>query len=213
LTASFGRDHSFVGAAVAEATVLPPQPDRQTPLVASPASYAQGEPGTAVPRYRGTAVSADDAPEIDRLDQPAKFRVSRSEATELRRLAADLSGLLRTPVDVANVGRAFLLLLGQAEHELRQQARRTAPSSARRTTTWRRWPSSTTGSPKSSSTHFAKPRRFADPAWWEPVDKCPTGNRGWRREKTSAVPREYFRLSCEAFFFSRSARLGDYKVE
>ena len=30
-------------------------------------------------------------------------------------------------MDVANVGRAFLLLLGQAEHEIRQQARRAGP--------------------------------------------------------------------------------------
>ena len=108
---------------------LPGEPQRVVPIRLVDTTPAQDEGGPKVPGNRGAAVPAGEGEElaIEPLDQPVKFRVSRSEANELRRLAADLGKQLCTTVDIANLGRAFLLLLRQAEHEIKQQARRNGP--------------------------------------------------------------------------------------
>jgi hypothetical protein len=86
----------------------------------------------AAPRARGAAVTTPEVPvpedlTPEPLDHPVKFRVTRSEVAELRRIAADLGDALHTTIDVANLCRAFLLILRHAEADVRQQARRAGP--------------------------------------------------------------------------------------
>ena len=119
---------------------LPPPPELAKVLIMPAAEGRASEkpretvgprnPGTGEPGDRGTAGPGDqDAAEWlpEPLDQPIKFRVSRTEASELRRIAGEFGDQLHTTLDIANVGRAFLLLLRNAEHEIKQQARRNGP--------------------------------------------------------------------------------------
>jgi hypothetical protein len=114
----------------------PPGPDEVLGPPPEGPPAAQPLPQLAlVPKPEPVAAARDDSVAglqpvdltVEPLNQPIKFRVSRSEAFELRRIVTELGEQLQTTVDVANLCRAFLLLLRHAEHEVKLQARRNGP--------------------------------------------------------------------------------------
>jgi hypothetical protein len=63
----------------------------------------------------------------ERLDKPLKFRLPRSERTDVMRIVTRLSDQLQTSVEWSHVGRALVVLLRHAESEIIKHARRNGP--------------------------------------------------------------------------------------
>jgi hypothetical protein len=67
------------------------------------------------------------SPVPERLDKPLKFRLPRSERTDVMRIVSRLGDQLQTSVEWSHVGRALVVLLRHAESEIIKQARRNGP--------------------------------------------------------------------------------------
>jgi hypothetical protein len=67
------------------------------------------------------------SPVPERLDKPLKFRLPRSERTDVMRIVSRLGDQLQTSVEWSHVGRALVVLLRHAESEIIRQARRNGP--------------------------------------------------------------------------------------
>jgi hypothetical protein len=63
----------------------------------------------------------------ERLDKPLKFRLPRSERTDVMRIVSRLGDQLQTSVEWSHVGRALVVLLRHAESDIIKQARRNGP--------------------------------------------------------------------------------------
>ena len=63
----------------------------------------------------------------ERLDKPLKFRLPRSERTDVMRIVSRLGEQLQTSVEWSHVGRALVVLLRHAEGEVIKHARRNGP--------------------------------------------------------------------------------------
>lgn len=63
----------------------------------------------------------------ERLDKPLKFRLPRSERSDVMRIVNRLGEQVETSVEWSHVGRALVVLLRHAESEIVKHARRNGP--------------------------------------------------------------------------------------
>lgn len=105
---------------------VPPPPRPAAP----PHAQARALP---LPRLEDREESLDEQPDAqtssvpEPLDKPLKFRLARSERTDVMRIVSRLGDQLQTSVEWSHVGRALVVLLRHAESEIIKQARRNGP--------------------------------------------------------------------------------------
>jgi len=63
----------------------------------------------------------------ERLDKPLKFRLPRSERSDVMRVVSRIGEQVETSVEWSHVGRALVVLLRHAEGEIVKHARRNGP--------------------------------------------------------------------------------------
>jgi len=108
------------------------QQNKEEQLVAVPPPRAQTR-ALPLPRLDDREESLDEQPDErtssvpEPLDKPLKFRLARSERTDVMRIVSRLGDQLQTSVEWSHVGRALVVLLRHAESEIIKQARRNGP--------------------------------------------------------------------------------------